>query len=151
MPKGGTPESRVPDRLRRAGAAVGINFSGLTDRYPNTLSTHALLNYAKINAPSLQDKLQEILFRYYFTDGKYSGSEDLSANLEAAAAEAGLVDPSAARTFAEDPVNQQAARKEALANSARGVTGVPFFIINGESVGSGAQPPQVFERLFEEA
>ena len=40
MPPGGVekgPGNRVGDRLKQAGAQVGIDFTGLTDRYPNTV------------------------------------------------------------------------------------------------------------------
>jgi predicted DsbA family dithiol-disulfide isomerase len=130
--------------MKQASAAAGIDFTGKCDRYPNSLSTHALLKYAKINSPEKQNQLQEILFRKYFTDGLYSTGE----NLEAAANEAGL-DGSLARQYAEDPANKDAARQEARANSSRGISGVPYFIINGRHVGSGAQPPEYFAELFE--
>ena len=42
-----TPENpRVGQRLKAAGQAVGIDFTGKTDRTPNTLSAHTLLDYA---------------------------------------------------------------------------------------------------------
>ena len=74
--------------------AVGIDFTGLCDRYPNTLLAHCLLKYTEEDA-AVQDKLSEILFRHYFTDGLYPDG----ANLRKAAVEAGIADVEAAMSF----------------------------------------------------
>lgn len=144
-PKGGTPESRVPARMKAAGTAVGIDFSGLCGRYPNTLGAHALLDFAAKVSPSKQNELQEILFRMYFTDGVYPGG----ASLGDAAREAGL-DGDAALAYASDPANQQRMASEAQASARGGVSGVPYFYINGQPAFSGAQPPEAFVHLFAE-
>lgn len=141
-PKGGNPQSRVGDRIRVAGEAVGINFTGLCDRRPNTLMAHAAVKF--VSDPEKQNQLQEVLFRQYFSDGTYPDSQAISD----AANEVGL-DASAlvAHACAED--NQQAVAREAESNSRSGITGVPFFIINGKPAFSGAQPPSEFLRVFE--
>jgi len=172
VPKGGTPESRVPARMKAAGAAAGIDFTGKCDRYPNSLAAHALLRYAADLAPSKQSDLQEVqchrptvvsvcsnmpinltrmrmrqvLFRQYFTDGLYPDGETLAA----AAKEVGL-DAVQARAYAESQDNQRLAAEEARAISMRGVSGVPFFFINGEPALSGAQPPHVLTAMINEA
>jgi len=140
------PSQRVGARMKQAGQAVGIEFTGKCDRYPNSVETHALLKYAAEHAPEKQNTLQEILFRSYFTDGLYPSGENLSK----AAAEAGL-DGAAALAFATQEANKAAVVKEAQANSRSGISGVPFFIINGEPAFSGAQPPAAFVSAFEEA
>ena len=129
--------------MKAAGDAVGINFTGLTDRYPNTLAAHALLAFAAETAPEKQNVLQEILFRHYFTDGRYPAGDNLSA----AAAEAGL-DPAQALSYAESSARQAEAAAAARANAQRGISGVPFFIINGKPEFSGAQPPNAFVDIF---
>ena len=139
------PGNRVNPRLKQAGANVGIDFTGLTDRYPNTVKgpiindirtksaspppistfgghlrnfpyytfvcppaseviygwppkAHTLLAFAERDAGrETQNKLQEILFRHYFTDGRYPDE----ANLRAAAVEAGL-DPERAMAAVAD-------------------------------------------------
>ena len=59
---------------------------------------HTLLAFAERDAGrETQNKLQEILFRHYFTDGRYPDE----ANLRAAAAEAGL-DPERAMAAVAD-------------------------------------------------
>lgn len=144
-PKGGDPMTRVPQRLKQVGATVGIDFSGLTDRYPNSTKAHTLLTFAQKHAgQSVQNKLQEILFRHYFTDGKYPDE----GNLREAAIEAGL-DVERAMDSVKDPAQHNEIRQEALANSRSGITGVPFFFINGQPFGSGAHPPEAFVSAFE--
>jgi len=124
---------------------VGIDFTGACDRAPNTLEAHALLAYAAEVAPDKQSDLQEVLFRHYFTDGRYpSGS-----NLEAAATEAGL-DGEAALAYAQDEKNKARVVEEARRNSS-GISGVPFFRFNGEDAFSGAQPPAVIREMIEQA
>ena len=143
--KGGTPETRVPARLKAAGAAVGINFSGLTDRYPNTAAAHALLSWAEETAGvAVQNQIAEITFRHYFTDGLYPDAE----NLVKAATEAGL-DADAARAAVASAERLEAVKAEARTYT--GCGGVPFFIVNGEPAFSGAQPPENFLKAFNAA
>lgn len=132
--------------MRAAGKAVGIEFTGKCDRYPNSLGVHALLKWAGEVAPAKQSALKEVLFRQYFTDGLYPDGP----NLEAAAIEVGL-DGAAARSAAEAEENQRTVAEEARQISRMGVSGVPFFFVNGEPAFSGARPPAEFLRLFNEA
>jgi len=145
-PKGGDPSSRVPARLKEAGQGVGIDFSGLTDRYPNSTKAHTLLAFAEREAPSKQNQLSEVLFRHYFTDGLYPDE----TNLCAAAEEVGL-DVEKAMAAVRDPAQQQHIRQEAEHYSRSGVSGVPFFFVNGKPFGSGAQPPSQFLAAFNSA
>jgi len=134
---------RVGARLKSAGEAVGIDFSGKTDRYPNTVMAHMLLKYAEqeqVKAGSdVQNVVAEILFRHYFTDGKYPNL----SNLKDAAAEAGLDVEKAAAFMKNDDVKEEVV-SEAKSYSERGVSGVPYFIIDGKGTFSGAQPADTF-------
>ena len=114
------------------------------DRYPNSVKAHALLEYAlDTKGAVVQNNLQEVLFRHYFTDGLYP---DL-VNLEAAAVEVGL-DAKEAVAYLQTPQASTQARAKAAANSQNGISGVPFFYINGQPAFSGAQPPERFVREF---
>ena len=138
-----TPSNpRVNPRMKAVGAAAGINFTGKTDRYPNTVFAHALLKYAEKDYTK-QNELQEVLFRHYFTDGRYPDA----TNLRAAAEEVGL-NAEEAISFASSPKIQAEVKQEALAASSQGISGVPFFIINDQPCFSGAQPPERFEQIF---
>jgi len=145
--KGGDPSTRAGARMKQAGSAVGIDFTGLTDRYPNSIKAHTLLAYAEREEPALQNQLQEILFRHYFTDGRYPDE----TNLRAAAQEAGIKDVDAAMAAVADDKQRLAVRQEAEMASRSGISGVPFFFINGKPFGSGAQPPAAFLEEFSRA
>jgi len=139
-PPPGRSDHAPQGRLKTIGDQVGIQFTGKTDRYPNSIKAHTLMAFAERSAGrAKQNELQEVLFRHYFTDGRYPDEE----NLRAAANEVGLNDDEAMQAVA-DKQQQEAARQEALQASRAGVSGVPFFIIDGKPFGSGAQPPEAF-------
>jgi len=156
MPAGGkakapaTPDNpRVGARLKAAGAPVGINFTGLTDRYPNTVDAHRLLSFAlREKGAGVQDKLSEILFRSYFTDGVYPGED----NLVGLGVEAGVGDEETVRKFLHSEELRAEIYAEDRQIKRQGVHGVPFFFFNGIDYGlSGAQAPETFVRAFEAA
>lgn len=141
---GGPGPHQVNARLRETGAAVGIDFTGMTPRFPNTMKAHAVLAWALASAgPGVQNELQEVLFRHYFTDGRYPDID----NLVSAAEEVGL-DGAEARTVLENGSFEEQVIAEARGASQAGVTGVPYFYINGRPAFSGAQPPEKFLRHF---
>lgn len=140
-----TPDNpRVGARLRAAGQGVGIDFTGLCDRSPNTLLAHTLMKFAEESTGG-NNTLSEILFRHYFTDGLYPDEQ----NLKAAAEEAGL-DVDLALAYMTDSSKQAAVAEEAQSYSDRGISGVPSFFVNGRMAFSGAQPPQAFVRAIEQ-
>jgi len=144
---GGPGRHQVGDRLRQGGQAAGIDFTGLCPRAPNTVKAHALLTHAlKTAGAAKQDALQEVLFRNYFTDGKYP---DI-ANLVAAAEEVGL-SGSEARVVLEDGRFEALVRSEASQASSSGISGVPYFFFNGKPAFSGAQPPAAFLEVLKKA
>ena len=50
--------------MKAIGQTVGIDFTGKTDRYPNTTQAHVLLEYVKEKYnPQIQDKVSEALFQ----------------------------------------------------------------------------------------
>jgi len=144
-----TPENpRVPPRLKDAGQAVGIDFTGKTDRTPNSLSAHTLLDYAATTSGyDAQNALQEVLFRLYFTDGVFPEGEAL----QAAAEKVGL-DSEEAMAYVEDAANRSRMAKEAHCySSSRVINGVPSFFFNGNYAFSGAQPPKLFLEALTDA
>lgn len=148
-PEAGTPKPggpgphQVGDRLRQVGQAAGINFTGLCPRAPNTTKAHALLTLALEVSKDMQNQVQEILFRQYFTDGKYPDVD----NLVAAAEEAGL-SGTEVRAALQDRRYEETVKREAAQASHAGISGVPFFFFNGKPGFSGALPAeQVLEAL----
>jgi len=142
-----TPDNpRVGARLKAAGKTVGIDFTGKTDRYPNSVLAHTLLAFALQNkGEDVQNQLSEVLFRHYFTDGLYPNV----SNLVLAAQEVGF-DEQQARVSLNDAALQTQVKREAQEYSSGGVSGVPYFFINGNRAFSGAQDPSTFLGAFEQ-
>ena len=140
-----TPENpRVGARLKAAGQSVGIDFTGKTDRSPNTLLAHTLMDWcAEVHGSSKQNELQEVLFRAYFTDGVFPNAE----NLANAAKEIGL-DATEALAAVNDTQRQAQAQRAAQSASQNGISGVPFFFIEDKPAFSGAQDPDTFLKAF---
>jgi len=151
MPEDGQPKApntpdnpRVGGRLKAAGAAAGVDFTGKTDRSPNAIKAHTLAKY--FEGESQQDSLMNVMFRHYFTDGKYPDS----ANLREAAVEVGVTgtELDEAIAFMEDNQNQKAVRSEASNYSANGISGVPYFFFNEQPAFSGAQPAAMLKKMI---
>jgi len=131
-------------QVAAVGAAEGIAFAhDRIERTPNTLDAHRLIALAAKDG--IQDAVVEALFRGYFTEGR-----DISdrAVLLDVVARAGL-DRSRAEAFLNaegGDIHEEEAEARRL-----GVSGVPFFVINGEVGMSGARSVAEFLAAFEQA
>ena len=132
-------------RLKSAGEEVGIDFTGKTDRSPNTLAAHALLEYALEKGGSQkQNDVQEALFRGYFTEGVYP---DVT-NLKAIGSSCGL-DGNDVSEYLNDESNLKKVQQKVQQNYNIVDSGVPCFIINDRRAFSGAQDPSTFHQVFD--
>jgi len=137
---GGPGPHQVNARLRDVGLQSGIEFTGMCDRFPNTVKAHELLTWALETAGAdVQNHLQEVLFRHYFTDGRYPDND----NLAAAAVEVGLSESEAREALTSHAYKSKVVDAFDSARRKR-ISGVPYFTLNGQSLGSGAQPPEAF-------
>ena len=133
-------------RVREAGARAGLDFAfEAIARQPNTRDAHRLIAWAQSRGDA--GPLVERLFRAYFIEGRFVGDR---ATLAALAAEAGC-DGDAARAWLEsglgaDEIAEAEARVRAL-----GISGVPFFIVDGRVGLSGAQPPETIRAAIAQA
>lgn len=146
-----TPDNpRVGARLKGAGAAVGIDFSGKCDTYPNTLQAHALMEYVLAHhGPAAQNALAERLFQAYFTDGTCPMGADVLARLAAEALPAlSEGEVGACRAHVASGAGEAGALRAASEVSASGVSGVPMFYFDGAPAFSGAQPEEAFLEAF---
>ena len=109
---------------------------------PNTRQSHRLIYFAKQQGKQLE--MKEALMKAYFTDGV-----DLTKteNLLHVATSVGL-DATAANTFLNSDEGLKEVVAEEKLNVQRGISGVPFFIINNQYGVSGAQPSDVFANAF---
>ncbi len=132
--------------IEQAGAQEGIAFAfDSIRRTPNTIKAHRLILLA--GKHDAQDAVVELLFRHYFTQGADIGDTD---RLVAIAAEAGIE-----AGLAGDYLNSSEGIEEVTSEDRQmrhiGVTGVPCFIIDKRFAISGAQSPEVFQRIFDTA
>lgn len=151
-----TPDNpRVNPRMKAMGLREGIDFTGLCDRYPNSVATHCALYWADQQEqagalPSgFQDRLSMRIFKGYFTLGEYPDV----AMLVNAATELGLAEEQAAELHRalESGRDAETVQRAARSYSQRGISGVPFFFFNGEPAFSGAQDERAFLDAFAEA
>ena len=126
------------------GEGIAFNFDRMA-RTPNTLDAHRVIWLA--GERGVQDAVVEALFLAYFTDGR-----DLSdrATLAEIAAGAGLDRAEVDELLAGDKGLDVVRAGEEQARRL-GVSGVPFFVVNGRVALSGAQPPELFLQAFEQA
>ncbi|CAM6086668.1 unnamed protein product [Calypogeia fissa] len=134
----------ILDRVSKVFADLGLKFSA-GGKIGNTLDSHRLLELAGRQGLDVQNKLVEELFINYFTQEKYIGDKKV---LVAAAEKAGV---KGAKEFLDDPNAGLKEVHDEIKAYARGVTGVPHFMINGHYQLSGAQPPEQFIGAFDVA
>jgi predicted DsbA family dithiol-disulfide isomerase len=144
---GGDPDAmfgRVEGAARAAG--IPLDFSKVR-RSVNTLRAHTLLRLALGAGPQQQGEVARGLFGAYFLEGRDIGDVNV---LTAVAADHGL-DPSEARHVLTDEAELSQTKKEASLASTQGISGVPFFILDGRLALSGAQPPATLKAAIERA
>jgi predicted DsbA family dithiol-disulfide isomerase len=123
--------------MKDTGVEEGIAFGNDPDAIsPNTLSAHVLMLWARDDEQVDADELAEKLFYAHHVACENIGDH---AVLMRIASEVGMDDQGLAEKLQsgkdEDKVAQLVQE-----SAARGVSGVPFFIINGRYGLSGAQP-----------
>jgi predicted DsbA family dithiol-disulfide isomerase len=111
---------------------------------PNTRMAHRLIWLAKKEGK--QAAVKEAFLKAYFEE-----SVDLSKkeNLVAIAVKAGLIKEKVESLLSTGEGESEVAMSEQISQQ-RGVSGVPFYIINNQYGLSGAQPSETFEKVFRE-
>jgi len=143
-----TPDNpRVGAWMARAAGDTGVKFTGLCDRYPNPVKGHMLADLALPTGK--QDEIATKLLEAYFTNGE--DVMDVENLVKWGTTIAGLDGPEL-RTVLNDPKAVSDMTNTILRGQrAAGVSGVPFFFINGRKAFSGAQDPRTFIQAFEKA
>jgi predicted DsbA family dithiol-disulfide isomerase len=125
------------ERVRRAGTQAGIAFDfERIALQPNTRDAHRLVAWAQHRGDA--EAVVERLFRAYFIEGRFLGSHEVLADLADEAGE----DREAAAAFLASPVGDAEIGEAEARASSLGITGVPFFIVDGRFGLSGAQPAE---------
>lgn len=137
--------SQVPERIRAEAAEVGLEFDfAAIPRVPNTLNGHRLVE--RFHGAG-QGALMEILFRYYFQEGRDLGDPDVLVDAVGAAG----LNVATARRLLESDELEDAVRAEIRSARDNGISGVPSYLLAGRFTIPGAQPPEVLARLIERA
>ncbi len=136
----------IHERLEALGKEAGVDFAfDRIKRSPNTLDAHRLIRWAF--GSGVQEAIVERLFRAYFVEGRDIGDRDFLADV---AAENGL-DREAVRLRLDTDLEAQDVQSEIASAVRMGVSGVPFYIIDGKYGLSGAQPSEVIVDAMRQA
>ncbi len=130
-------------RITEAGAEEGITFN-FGDKWlaVNTLPLHQLLHVA--GDEGFKDQLKERFLKAYFDENLHLNDTEVLVNLMQ---EYGWAAEKTKQVIADDAI-ALAVKQEIAHYQQRGVTGVPFFIINDKFGISGAQPASAFLEAF---
>lgn len=145
--KKGVAEAQAAQMLGQVtqmGKGAGIDFNFGKTLITNTFSAHKLLHLAKKHNKS--NEMEEALFIAHFIDGKNVGDTEV---LTALAESLGIYREEALQAITTDQLDYEVNQdiQEARNN---GISGVPFFVLNGKYAVSGAQPAEVFENALQQ-
>jgi predicted DsbA family dithiol-disulfide isomerase len=131
-------------RVAALAAAEGLDFTA--DRaMGNTLDAHRLVHLGREHGA--QERVLQHLYHAYFGEGRSVFDHEALAGV---AAEAGL-DPGTAREALKGDSYTDAVRADEAQAARLGITGVPFFVVDGKYGVSGAQPEETFLLALREA
>ena len=131
----------IDEAAREAGFEIDW---GAIPRTPNTIDAHRLIHWAGLEGR--QTPVVSALFRAYFREGRDIGDRDTLADIaDGAGMDAAMI----RRLLASDADAADIRTRDEHAR-ARGVTGVPTFIIANQHVVPGAQPAELWLKLIDE-
>ncbi|WP_106916692.1 DsbA family oxidoreductase [Chryseobacterium aurantiacum] len=145
--KKGVPASQATQMLTQVtqmGKGAGIDFDFEKALITNTFSAHKLLHLAKKNNKS--NEMEEALFIAHFIDGQNVGDTEVLVSL---AEKLGIDKDEARQAVTSDQLDYEV-NQDILEARNKGVSGVPFFVLNGKYAVSGAQPVEVFENALQQ-
>jgi predicted DsbA family dithiol-disulfide isomerase len=133
------------DTMTATAAQDGLDFDFGTARPGNTFDAHRLLHAAAERG--VQDAVKERLLRATFTEGEPIGDPETLVRL---VGEAGLDAEEAREVLASDRYAAEVRGDEQQAR-AYGISGVPFFVVDGRYGVSGAQPAEALGQVLAQA
>lgn len=137
----------IMDSMQDTGREEGIAFGSSPDAMsPNTLSAHVLLLWARERGDIDANALAEKLFYAHHVACENIGDHAVLARI---AGEVGM-DVAQMRHDLAAGTDEDRVQQLIRESVARGVSGVPFFIINGRYGLSGAQPADAFLAAFDQ-
>ncbi|WP_412850618.1 DsbA family protein [Chryseobacterium sp. PMSZPI] len=145
--KKGVQEAQATQMLQQVtqmGKGAGIDFDFKNILITNTFSAHKLLHLAKKHNKS--NEMEEALFIAHFIDGKNVGDAEVLVSL---AEKLGIDKEEARKAVTSDELDYEV-NQDILEARNNGISGVPFFVLNGKYAVSGAQPVEVFENALQQ-
>ncbi|GAC1611464.1 MAG: protein disulfide isomerase FrnE [Mycobacteriales bacterium] len=137
--------AQMTARMTAVGADEGLDFRFDRAQPGNTFDAHRLLHLA--GERGVQNAVKERLFQATFTDGELVSDHQTLIRL---AVEAGLSADEAAAVLADDRYADEVRVDEERAREL-GISGVPFFVVDGRYGVSGAQSPELLLAALERA
>lgn len=134
----------LSDRVKRIAADVGLHYDFENQIMTNTILAHQLLHFAK--SKGKQAEMKERLMAAHFVEAKHVGQIEVLADL---AAEIGL-DREEAKAALESKKYLVDFDADVAQAREYGITGVPFFVLQGQYGISGAQESTTFLNAFEQ-
>ncbi len=138
-----------PDQVRRMLATVedaargeGLNYDFEHLVVANSYPAHELLHLAK--ARGVADAVKEALLSAHFEKAQDTSDREVLVRI---GTEAGL-DADEIRAALDEGRYREAVRADISQAAALGISGVPFFVIDGRYGVSGAQPAELFTRAL---
>ena len=128
--------------MTRTAAVEGLDLRFDLARTGNTFNAHRLLHLARERG--VQDAVKERLVHATFTEGEPIGDPETLVRL---VAEAGLDAGQAREVLASDRYAAEVRADEAQAR-AYGISGVPFFVVDGRYGVNGAQPAEALAQVL---
>jgi len=123
---------------------VGLTFNFDDIKPTNTFDAHRLAKWAKTQGKEIE--VNEKLLSAHFTESKDVGDIDTLADI---AEEVGLDREEAIKVLRDKNLYSGNVREDQFKAREFGISGVPFFIINGKYALSGAQPTEAFSKALD--
>jgi predicted DsbA family dithiol-disulfide isomerase len=141
----GMPRDQViamTERLVAIAKDVGLDYDMEHMHMTNTVLAHQLLQYAKTQGKQVE--MKERIMSAHFVEALHVGRAEVLADL---ASDVGL-DRAEVLCVLESAEFLPAFEADLAQAQAYGISGVPFFVIDGKYGVSGAQNPDVFVKAF---
>ncbi|KAJ2835139.1 hypothetical protein GGI24_000008 [Coemansia furcata] len=142
--KFGDRAAAIHERVAMAGKEEGIAFL-FGGKMSNTLASHRLIDYARLEGAECEGNAVESLLHRYFELEQDIGDMDVLLD---AAQDAGL-DRAKTKAYLDSDDGIDAVKQKIKHGQRLGITGVPFYIINDRYGISGAETPETFIEAFE--
>lgn len=134
------------EKISLLGQREGLEFNYAGTKFTNTKDAHRLTKYAYDKSPEIAERLIELLFQAYFSENEMLSEKDVLVNVST---KAGL-DADEVNDFLDGYAYAEDVVKDERDAYEKGVTGVPYFEINGGNEIYGAEQTSVFKRKLEE-